>query len=362
MAVTIRDLARMSNTSVATVSRALGKKPGVTPETRERILHLAESLGYQPNRTAQSLVRKKTHLIGLVVSAISNPWYVEFLGRMEIFCNRRGYQILVSDSALNVEREKENINIMLQHQAEGLIIFPVSDWLIQEEFDYYLKLKLKHFPFVLIGKVEGYGFDCVFSEEVSSARTLARHLIGLGHRHFGVVGYDPNNRPCRERLQGIRLEMESAGLCPSMEEGLRITGCDRSSWVETLGGWFTSSIPPTALIPTNCQVSLELYRPLQQMGISIPGDVSIASFDDTFWVKLVTPSLSVCRPDDEMVSQLALQTLMERIENPNGISRIQPVPQQLVVRESSGPAPQYSDKKEDTGNPMACPGSVVFHS
>ena len=74
MAVTIRDLARMSNTSVATVSRALGKKPGVTPETRERILHLAESLGYQPNRTAQSLVRKKTHLIGLGVSAISNPW------------------------------------------------------------------------------------------------------------------------------------------------------------------------------------------------------------------------------------------------------------------------------------------------
>lgn len=362
MAVTIRDLARMTNTSVATVSRAVGHKPGVNPETRARILQVAESMGYQPNRNAQSLVRRKTHLIGLVASVLRNPWYVEFLGRMETFCNQRGYQILVTDSALNVEREKENINIMLQHQAEGLIVFPVADWLIQEDFDYYLKLKLKRFPFVLVGKVEGYGFDCVFSEEIKSARALTSHLLDLGHRRFGVVGYDSNNRPCRERLLGIRQELESAGLNTSPEDGMRILGYQRSEWNPAFREWFGSCNPPTALIPTNCGAALEIYRPLHQLGISIPGDVSIATFDDVSWVEMLTPSLTVCRPDDDKVSLLALQALMDRIENPMGISRIQPVPQQLVIRESSGPAPQSQEKKEDFSEPNSLVDSLVGHS
>ena len=341
MTITIRDLARMTNTSVATVSRAIGNKPGVTPETRERIVLLAESLGYQPNRNAQSLVQQKTHLIGLIASALRNPWYIEFLGRMEAFCAERGYQILVTESQLNLLREQENINIMLQHQAEGLVIFPVSDWLSQDDFDYLLKLKLRRFPFVLIGRVEGYGFDCVFTEEVDSATRLTQHLIDLGHTRFGMVDYDPRNRPARERLEGIKRALMTAGLLSredSMTEPvLRVSTYERTQWRACLESWFSSSQPPTALIPTNCGVGLELYRPLTEMGLRIPQEVSIASFDDPDWVKHLAPAMTVCRPDDEKVIQLALQTLVERIQNPGGPSKVVSVPQELVVRESTGP-------------------------
>ncbi len=341
MTITIRDLARMTNTSVATVSRAIGNKPGVTPETRERIVLLAESLGYQPNRNAQSLVQQKTHLIGLIASALRNPWYIEFLGRMEAFCAERGYQILVTESQLNPLREQENINIMLQHQAEGLVIFPVSDWLSQDDFDYLLKLKLRRFPFVLIGRVEGYGFDCVFTEEVDSATRLTQHLIDLGHTHFGMVDYDPRNRPARERLEGIRRALVTAGLLSredSMTEPvLRVSTYERTQMRACLENWFSSSQPPTALIPTNCGVGLELYRPLTEMGLRIPQEVSIASFDDPDWVKHLTPAMTVCRPDDEKVIHLALETLVERIQNPGGPAKVVSVPQELVVRESTGP-------------------------
>ncbi len=342
MTVTIRDLARMTNTSVATVSRAIGNKPGVTPETRERIAQLAESLGYQPNRNAQSLVKQKTHLIGLIVSALRNPWYVEFLGRMESFWTERGYQILVTESQLSPQREQENINIMLQHQAEGLVIFPVSDWLSQENFDYFLKLKLRRFPFVLIGRVEGYGFDCVYTEEIESATRLTKHLVNLGHTRFGMVDYDPRNRPARERLEGIKRALITAGLLtgeePDMEPVLRVSTYERTTWRDNLVNWFASPQPPTALIPTNCGVGLELYRPLMEMGLRIPDDVSVASFDDPEWVKHLVPAMTVCHPDDEKVIHLALQTLMERIQKPEGPAKVHSIPQELVIRESTGPA------------------------
>lgn len=347
MTLTIRDLARMTNTSVATVSRAMGNKPGVTPETRNRIVQLAESLGYQPNRNAQSLVRQKTHLMGLIASDLHNPWYVEFLGRMESFCAERGYQILVTESQLNPQREQENINIMLQHQAEGLVVFPVSDWLTQDNFDYLLKLKLKHFPFVLVGSVAGYGFDCVFTEEVDSATRLTRHLLELGHTRFGVVNFYPENRPARERLEGIRKALQTEGLlswgAPENTPVLRVSHYDRTTWRASLQSWFDSPQPPTALIPINCEVGLELYRPLTEMGLRIPRDVSIASFDDPGWVKHVLPAMTVCRPYDEKVIRLALETLMERIQDPCGPPRILTIPQELVIRESTGPAP--ADKR-----------------
>jgi LacI family transcriptional regulator len=349
MTVTIRDLARMTNTSVATVSRAIGNKPGVTPETRGRIVQLAESLGYQPNRNAQSLVQQKTHLIGLIASALRNPWYVEFLGRMESFCADRGYQILVTESQLNPQREQENINTMLQHQAEGLVIFPVSDWLSQENFDYFLKLKLRRFPFVLIGRVEGYGFDCVYTEEVESAMRLTEHLLNLGHTRFGMVDYDPRNRPARERLEGIKKALVVAGLLngdePITEPVLRVTQYHRGAWRANLESWFTSPNPPTALIPTNCGVGLELYRPLTEMGLRIPEEVSVASFDDPDWVKHLVPSMTVCRPDDEKVIHLALETLVERIHNPAGPTRVHSIPQELIMRESTGPAITGGSKK-----------------
>ncbi len=341
MTLTIRDLARMTNTSVATVSRAMGNKPGVTPETRERIVQLAESLGYQPNRNAQSLVRQKTHLIGLVASDLHNPWYVEFLGRMESFCAERGYQILVTESQVNPLRERDNINIMLQHQAEGLVVFPVSDWISQDNYDYFLKLKLKRFPFVLIGSVEGYGFDCVYTEEVGSAARLTKHLLELGHTRFGVVDFFPQNRPARERLEGVQKALVEAGLLsadnPITEPVLRVSSYDKTTCRTCLKNWFTASQPPTALIPINCEVSLELYRPLAEMGLKIPEDVSVASFDDPGWVKHLIPSMTVCRPQDETVILLALNTLVERIENPGGPPKVFSVPQELVIRESTGP-------------------------
>lgn len=357
MPVTIRDLARMANTSVATVSRVMNQKPGVAPDKRANILQLAKELGYQPNRSARALASRRSHLFGFVGPDLRNPLHVEFLGCAGEFCKQRGFQTMVVDSERNVEKEIENVDIMLQHRAEGLIIFPVSDWHEHSSFDHFLRLKLRRFPFVLVGRVEGYGFDCVYSEEFESAKRLVQHLIGLGHRRFGLLGHDPLNRPARERYDGIRAAMEEAALTPSGDadpgKALRTVHSNWPNWGHLLEDWLTDPEPPTALIAMNSGMALIVYRPLGDLGYTVPEDVSLVAFDDAFWCSHIRPALTVSEPRNRTVSELALDTLIRRIEDPAAPPMIRSVPQDLIFRESVGvPSEPRGSKLPHEGSPL----------
>jgi DNA-binding LacI/PurR family transcriptional regulator len=348
MSKNIRDLARMANTSVATVSRALSGKNGVSDEKRQNIIKLADELGFRPNRFAQNLSFQKSHMIGFIASTLDNLTYLHYYRIIEDYFKPLGYQLLIADSKLDLEKEKENIRTMLEHRAEGLLIFPVSDWHHNNEIDHFLELKLNKIPFVLLGRVEGYNFDCVFAEELESAYQIGRHLIELGHRRIGVVGYESQNRPARERLKGLMRAFVEAGFGNDeevLQKHLSILSPDlnmldlRAEELirEEARRWFAGPGAPTALVPISDYVAIGLYRPFHQLGIRIPEDVSIATFGDSYFSRYLIPSLTLMTTDNNRVAHTAAMMLDQRIADPVRPPMAEGIVQKFILRETTAP-------------------------
>jgi len=336
--VTLKDLAELANTSVSTVSRVLSNRPGISEKRRQSILQLARKVGYQPNQLARSLATRKTHTLGFIAASLKNPTYVDLFRRIEGQCRGQGYQVLIADSELDVDLERENVETMLRQRTEGLLILPVADHVSGVDAGHLLDLQLRRVPFVVLGKIAGYNFDCVTSEEVESASRLTRMLLEQGHRRFGIVGVNPSNRCWMERYQGVTVALAQAGIANEgvgeTGDRLRMLSPTEEGWIPRFKSWFAEPHPPTAMIATNDMLALRLYRPLSRIGLAIPGDVSIATFGNHFWCELALPSLTTCAPNEEEVARRALETLMKRIENPENPPIVQLVPQDIVSRES----------------------------
>jgi LacI family transcriptional regulator, galactose operon repressor len=337
MAITIKDLAQMANTSTATVSRVLSNKAGVAESKRKRILELADRLGYSPNRLAQNLALKKSYVLGLIAADLRNEVYIDFFRRVQHFVEPLGYRVLICDSELDIEKEKHNIQIMQQHRAEGLLVFPVHDWHGESPLDHFLELKLKKYPFVLVGKVEGYGFDFVTSEEVEIAFDLTKHLLDLGHKRIAFVGADEANRCIRERMHGVRLAMRGAGL--SLEGKDVIVFQEEEEWIQTLTRRLQEPDRPTALVMVNAVTTLMAYRHILDLGLKLPEDLSIVCFDDELWTRHLKPTITTTAENSRQVAQDSIQLLLDRMEDPDGVSVQKLVPQEFKLRESTAPPP-----------------------
>ncbi len=338
MTITIKDLAQMANTSTATVSRVLSNKPGVTEDKRQRILDLAERLGYSPNRIAQNLAMRKSHILGLVAAELRNPAYIEFLHHVQNQLEDKGYKVLIADSELDVEKEQHNIQMMREHQAEGLLIFPVHDWKNEGSIDHFLQLKLQKFPFVLIGCIPGYGFDYVTSEEIATAADLTRHLLKLGHKRIGVVGVENSNRAARERLQGVEEAMSEASL--HLNEAFCVQAGEQ--WMEDLRGLLKRPVNerPTALVMMSDWYVLMAQKLYHELELKIPKDLSIVTFGDGPWLKHLVPPVTSTNERIIDVANSSLNLLMKKLENPNTPSGTELIQQRFRERGSCAAPPE----------------------
>lgn len=334
MSVTIKDIAELSNTSISSVSRVLSGKPGVEHSKRKRILQLAQKLGYMPNRLARNLALQKSYVLGFIAADLFNKVYIDFLRYVQSRVEEMGYQVLIADSERNADKEAHNIQMMRAHQAEGLIIFPVHDWSVESSIEHLLDLRLKKFPFVVMGKLESVNFDTITSDDVLAGETLTRHLIQLGHRKIGFVGFDDQNRPVIERFTGVKNALSEAG-CSIPEKYIIM---HREGWPQDMIKLLKQEDRPSALVFMNDVLALIAHRSLQEMGIRIPEDISIATFDNGIWTSHLKPSITTTSERVREEASSALDLLFRRIEDPDAPHQQILVPQDFIQRESTGPA------------------------
>lgn len=337
MNITIKELAQMAQTSTATVSRVLSNKPGVVEDKRRRILQIAERVGYSPNRIAKNLSLKKSHVFGFIAADLRNLAYVDFFHRVQALAREVGYQFHIADSEQDVAKERANINLMRENRAEGLIVFPVHDWHVNAELDHFLQLKLQRYPFVLIGRAEGYGFDSVVSEEIRTAHTLTRHLLDLGHRRIGFLGADAENRCIAERVEGTRQALAGAGL--ELRPGHEIALGDEESWREELKACLGRPGRPTAFVCVNDVTALMAYRPLHELGLAVPRDLSLVSFGDNLWSRHLIPALTTSVERSSDIAESAMSILLRRLNDPGSPPLSELIDQDFRIRESTAPPP-----------------------
>ena len=332
--VTIKDLARHLNISVATVSRAIRDMPEIKAETRDAVLKLAKEWDYQPNILATNLVKSRTKTIGVIVPDLSYHFFASVIKGIEEEAFTRGYSLLLTQTSELYERELTNVQNLSRGQVEGFIIS-----LSQETTDYeHLKrLQRKGIPLVFFDRdADEIDVPKVMVDNVSAAYEATRHLIENGCQRIAFLAGPTNVTVSNQRQLGYENALENAGL--KIDKVLIVHGnYNLQKVIELTNELFELQEPPDGLVVVSDRLAVGAISALRVKKIRIPEDVAIVSFNDEPMCTIITPTLtSVSQPTFEM-GKMAMSLLINQIDNLD--SQLKPevivFKTELKIRESS---------------------------
>lgn len=328
--MTLAEVARRAGVSAATVSRVLSGSPAVKPSMRERVLTVVRQVNYMPNVYAQALAGGRSRTLGMIVSNIENPFFLGVFMALEEHATQQDYEVLVEHTGYRRERLVASIRSMLKRRVEGLavIVSEMDRGLIEE-------LAAQDVPVVFydVGRPARNITSIRVRYDRGTQRT-AEYLYSLGHRRFGFVGHHAGLGPLEERKRTFTEVMERFG------KGVRFataSGMDSpAGGRHAAGDLLSGTLRPTAILCANDHMAVGVLRELHDRGLRVPDDVSVAGFDNIGLAEHLCPSLTTVRIPQRMIGQLAFEALMfGDAAKPRDIV-IEP---ELIVRESSGPAP-----------------------
>ncbi len=327
--ITIRDIAKLAGVSPSTVSRALNGKGRMRPETRERIVKLAQELGFRPNPLAKGLATKVNHCIGVGIDArhlpLKRSFYGAVLEGIEEVLNHRGYHLVFS-----VLREGGIPRCVTEGRVDGLILMgtDISTKLVEE-----VRAEL---PVVLVDHhVPVPGVAVVVSDNVGGARRVVEHLLEHGYRRIAFLVETLSDPNFRERLEGYRLALESHGI--PFDRSLVFEGGRRpDSVLRAMEGFLSLDDLPQAIFGANDNMVIEAVKILKEAGLRVPGDIAVAGFDDGDLAPHVDPPLTTAHVPRREMGRLAADLILRALKG----GEIPPEPlvleTPLVIRASCG--------------------------
>jgi len=307
---TIKDVAARAKVSAATVSHVINGTRKVAPETVNRVQQAMEALDYRPNAVAQSLRTRKTHVIGAVVSDITNPFFATLIRGAEDASIEAGYSLIVCNSDESLEKEDRYVRLLRQRRMDGLLISPVGDG----SNSVVHKLPRWKIPFVFVDRrVEGIDADAVLSDNVDGAYQATRHLISRGHRRIGLILGIRGATTTEERLTGYRRALDESGIM-FREELLIYGGYRTTGGRQGIQKLLALSNPPSAIFSTNNLMTIGVLQELFHRHVKIPGQMAVLSFDDPTLGEFLQPPLTVVTQDPYSVGKSALEKLLARLD------------------------------------------------
>jgi len=331
--VTMADVASLAGVSVSTVSHVVNETRNVSVAYRERVMDAIRESGYSPNTVARSLATSDTHLIGIVMSALTNRFFVPVVTALDRAGRRHGYTSVLADSRNRVSDEVGALNMLLSRRVDGIVLAPtagdkeaVLDRLVAEEV-----------PTVLIDRFVDDRFDQVGVENVEATALLVQHLAELGHRRIALVSGMKGLSTSTEREAGYRLGMERSGL--GFDRDLLCCGRSQAAPAElAVASLLARKNPPTAIVSANNYMTIGVLQALQTRGIRVPDDIAVVAYDDLEFAELLKPRLTVIAQPVSDIATMAVNLLIRRVTAKDGVRRPEriEVPGVFVHRESCG--------------------------
>ncbi|WDR02567.1 LacI family DNA-binding transcriptional regulator [Devosia algicola] len=305
---TIRDVARMAEVSISTVSLALNDPDRVKPETREKVLKIASSIGYSADPIAQTLKSGRSKMIGVVVTDINNPFFGNLLHEIEQQAYKDNYMVLLSDTGGDPARELAIMNHMAGQRVAGILLSTC----VQEgqSIEHIRQLKM---PCVLFDQqFDSLGRDFVGSDNELAAAMLTRHLLELGHRDICMLGGATGIFTSRMRANGFIDTMRAAGIEVRPDMILDAEYRADRAYDITLK-LFAGQRRPTAIVAASNVIALGALQALKDLAIDCPEDVSLVGIDDVPWSGLIVPKITSAVQQIDLLARKASQMLMRRI-------------------------------------------------
>ncbi len=310
---TIDDVARGAGVSKATVSAVLNDKGTVGHATRERVIAVIHQLNYRPSNPG-SRSRPRHHCVGLLIKEIDNPYYTEIAAGIGAFCRKQGYSVLVGSSEGDPAAERETIELLCEQGADGLVITPVMDQ--DTDLSHLFELKRRNYPFVLLEQIRGVRASLVDVENVDASRRAVEFLIQQGHTrivHFAGPSYSMHSE---ERVDGVRRAFSRSSLMFT-DEAIIPAGAHLEDGYRAGLRYFSDLPPserPTGVTCYNDLVALGLCRALAELGLSVPGDVSVIGFDDLAMIPYMGVALTTVHVPKVEMGERATEMLIRLIE------------------------------------------------
>jgi LacI family transcriptional regulator len=327
---TIKDVAREVGVSTATVSHVINKTRFVSEELRERVLKAIQELDYQPNAIARSLVKRKTHTIGIIISDILNPFYTAIVRGIEDVTYKSGYSVMLCNTDEDVEKEVLYIQVLLEKRIDGLVISTA----FQDGFHPLLS-RLKTVPLVaIVRRIKGLASDAVLGDNRGGAYQAIDHLIRLGHRRIGIISGPTGLSSGAERLEGYKNALDHHRI-PIDEHLMKFGDFKRESGYALTKGIFLNRPLPTAVFVANNQMTIGALNALNELKMRIPEDISLISFDDMEWYSFLDPPLTTVEHSPYLIGKAAGEMLLQRISKNRKNPKKVIIPSHLIIRKST---------------------------
>lgn len=325
---TIKDVAARAGVSIGTVSNVLTGSRPVSNPVAERVHEAIASLEYSPNFMARSLRGARTQIIGLVVPDNANPFFAELAWSIEQACTQAGLSLILCNTGRSIEREWKSIEILLEKRVEGIIVATSTN------HSALAKVAKRKLPLVVIDHdAGGIAADAVLVDHRDGGELVARHLMGLEHRRIACITGLPAQSNA-SRVSGLRaaLAVEGVELPDTL---IRESDTHADGGYRVTREMFANDPAITAVFAANDLVALGAIRALYDIGLSVPGDVSVVGYDDISIASQVLPRLTTIRQPMEEISRRAITILEQRIDAPERpVERIM-LPVELIVRETT---------------------------
>jgi DNA-binding LacI/PurR family transcriptional regulator len=325
-APTMEDVAREAGVSRALVSLVMRDQPNVSDERRQRVVTAATRLGYRPNAMARSLASRRTRTVGVLLDDLRNPFFAEIAGGVEEFASELGYRLLLAAGGREARRERAAVAALLEYRVDGIIL--VSPRMRAAD----IAAAAAEAPLVMVGRqARGVNADFVLIDEGHGTELVLDHLVELGHERVAHVdggngAGGPQRRAAYVRgMKSRRLGRFVQVISGDFTEEAGVSAAERLVEQDEL---------PTAIFAANDMIAAGLLGGFDRAGVDIPEQISIVGYDNISIAHLAHVSLTtVDQPRVEM-GRLALELLLDRIDNhrPSVARLIEP---SLVVRSTT---------------------------
>jgi LacI family transcriptional regulator, repressor for deo operon, udp, cdd, tsx, nupC, and nupG len=331
MRLRLSDIARQAGVSEATVSRVLNDKPGVGTQTRQSVLTALDVLGYE---RPQALRKHAMGLIGLVLPELENPIFPLYAQTVSNVLAGSGYTPVLCTQTPGGVTEDEYVEMLRERSVAGIVFVSGLNADTTADHDRYRELREKRLPIAFItGHPEGVDAASFSCDDTTAARIAVEHLAGLGHTRIGIVSGPDRYWPVQRKLRGYRTAMASVG--PEMVE---LTLFGEQGGHAAAARLFDRGA--TAVVCGSDMMALGAIRAADERGLKVPGDVSVVGYDDSPLIAHTNPPLTTVRQPVRDIATAAARALLDEIAGQPAPSSEYLFRPELVVRGSTGAAPQ----------------------
>jgi LacI family transcriptional regulator len=338
---TIHDVARAANVSKTTASRVLNGAPNVAPETRARVLDAVRQIDYRVNVSARSLRTTRTSLVGLLVPAIVDDVFGRIAEGIEEGLRRDDIGLVIASAGWNAAGERVGLESLRQRRADALVLSLVDD--CDPEIGSILTSIAS--PIVLLDReVNGFEADAVLTDQRSGVAQAVAHLHALGHRTIGIARHTDLVRPGRECGAAFRQAIAVNSMTSAGEIVIEYDQVGTHAGRD-IADRLTQNGATAILAAVPLPVTAGIFERLDELGLSVPRDMSLIPFNDSVFASVMRPPLTVIGRPLDQIARLVCRLVTSRLLDPHRPARVEVVNMQLMIRGSTAAPASIAERR-----------------